>query len=191
MALTITLSRELTVELIRLIIAYYLMKYKRGISTEILVKFLFLILYTDSDGQRLLDAPRIRLPEEFRIYLKGPFVPIEKLLADTRGVLKGNDKYYVGNISKTYEEALKALEEEGLGDVAKYALKIVDIFGELEEEDIIRHTLNLLKLRDDFVKAMSFNMSLDAYLETVKKLKKIMESREVVDEEELYPELFK
>ena len=178
-------------ELIRLIIAYYLMKYKRGISTEILVKFLFLILYTDSDGQRLLDAPRIRLPEEFRIYLKGPFVPIEKLLADTRGVLKGNDKYYVGNISKTYEEALKALEEEGLGDVAKYALKIVDIFGELEEEDIIRHTLNLLKLRDDFVKAMSFNMSLDAYLETVKKLKKIMESREVVDEEELYPELFK
>jgi len=86
MSLIKELMRERTVDLVRLVIAYYIKKYGRGVSAESLVKLLFLILYTTEDGGKLLDAPRIRLPEEFRIYPKGPFIPIDRVLGGTYAV---------------------------------------------------------------------------------------------------------
>lgn len=188
--------REPAIDLVRLVIAYYIRKYGRGISTEVLVKLLFLILYTDADGTKLLDSPRARLPEEFRIYLKGPFIPIDRLLGGESemskyDIVKTGDSYYVKDINKDFEDSYRALEKRGLKDLADYAMRIIDIYGRLREGDIIAHSLEALGIRNEFIKAMAFNMSLDAYIDATRKLKGILESKETANEEELYPDLFK
>ncbi|WP_054843073.1 hypothetical protein [Vulcanisaeta souniana] len=118
MSLVKELLREPAIDLVRLVIAYYIRKYGRGISTEVLVKLLFLILYTDADGTKLLDSPRARLPEEFRIYLKGPFIPIDRLLGGESemskyDIVKTGDSYYVKDINKDFEDSYRALRKGG------------------------------------------------------------------------------
>ena len=41
------------------------------------------------------------------------------------------------------------------------------------------------------IKAVSFNMDLDVFIEAKKTLRRVLESSEYVDEVELYPDLFK
>ena len=158
-----------------------------------MAKLLFLILYTSDDGRRLLESPRVRLPEEFRIYLKGPFIPIDRLLGEPNmyGIVRTGDSYYVKDLDKALEEARRALEERGLGDLADYAMRIIDTYGGLREGELVNYTLEVLGIRNEAVKAMAFNMSLDAYIDAVRKLRKTLESRESIDEVELYPELFR
>ncbi|GAB6945248.1 hypothetical protein [Vulcanisaeta sp. JCM 14467] len=190
------LGKEPAINLVRLIIAHYMKRYGRGIRAEVLVKLLFFTLYTDLDGTKLLETPRVRLPEEFRIYLKGPFIPIDRLLGGETemgmyGIVKTGDSYYVKGVNKTLEEARRALEERGLKDLVDYALKIVDAYGGLSEDELIRRSLKVLGLEDEVIKAMAFNMSLDAYIDAITRLRKIVESGEFIDETELYPDLFK
>ncbi len=114
MSLIKELTREPTIDLVRFIIAYYIKKYNRGVKAEVLVKLLFLVLYTDEKG--LIDSPRVRLPEEFRIYLKGPFVPIDRLLGgelemSKYGIAKVGDSYYI-NVN-ALEDAYRSLEKRG------------------------------------------------------------------------------
>ncbi len=195
MSLIKELMRERTVDLVRLVIAYYIKKYGRGVSAESLVKLLFLILYTTEDGGKLLDAPRIRLPEEFRIYPKGPFIPIDRVLGGEiemgkYSIVKTGDKYYVKDLDKAFEESYRALKERGLGSLADYAVRIIDKYGGLEERELIEHALNVLGLRNEVAKAMAFNMNLDAYIDATKRLKRVLESKESINEEELYPDIF-
>ena len=190
------LGKEPAINLVRLIVAYYMKRYGRGIRAEVLVKLLFFTLYTDLDGTKLLEMPRVRLPEEFRIYLKGPFIPIDRLLGDETemsmyGIVKAGDNYYVKGVDRTLEEARRALEERGLKELVDYALRIVDAYGGLSEDELIRRSLKVLGLEDEVIKAMAFNMSLDAYIDAMIRLRKIMESGESIDETELYPGLFK
>ena len=67
----------------------------------------------------------------------------------------------------------------------------MNAYGNLREDELINHTLEVLGIRNEVIKAMAFNMSLDAYIDAVRKLRKILESKESVDETELYPELFR
>ena len=193
MALIRELMREPAINLIKLVIAYYVKRFNRGVKAGVLAKLLFLILYTSDDGRRLLESPRVRLPEEFRIYLKGPFIPIDRLLGEPNmyGIVKTGDSYYVKDLDKALEEARRALEERGLGDLADYAMRIIDTYGGLGEGELANYTLEVLGIRNEAVKAMAFNMSLDAYIDAVRKLRKTLESRESIDETELYPELFR
>lgn len=185
--------------LIKLIISRYMMRYNRSISTEVLVKLLFLTLYTDTDKDntpRLLDAPRARLPVEFRIYLKGPFLPIDELLKklgayDEGIIVKAGDKYLVRNSpNKVFENAYSELVEGGLKDLTDYAVRVVDEYGKYREDSLIELSMKILRL-SPIIKAMAFNMSLDAYIEARRALRKVFESNEYVDEEELYPDLFR
>lgn len=193
MALIRELMREPAINLIKLVIAYYVKRFNRGVKGGVLAKLLFLILYTSDDGRRLLESPRVRLPEEFRIYLKGPFIPIDRLLGEPNmyGIVRTGDSYYVKDLDKALEEARRALEERGLGDLADYAMRIIDTYGGLREGELINYTLEVLGIRNEAVKAMAFNMSLDAYIDAVRKLRKTLESRESIDEVDLYPELFR
>jgi hypothetical protein len=185
--------------LIKLIISRYMMRYNHSISTEVLVKLLFLTLYTDTDKDntpRLLDAPRARLPVEFRIYLKGPFLPIDELLKklgayDEGIIVKAGDKYLVRNSpNKVFENAYNELVKGGLKDLTDYAVRVVDEYGKYREDSLIELSMKILRL-SPIIKAMAFNMSLDAYIEARRALRKVFESNEYVDEEELYPDLFR
>jgi len=94
------LARKPTINLVKLIIGRYMVKYGRGISAKALTELLFLTLYTDNE--RLLNTPRIRIPEGFRIRSKGLYLPINKLLRrlgayDEGAVIRVGDKYYVKN----------------------------------------------------------------------------------------------
>ena len=94
-----------------------------------MIKLLFLILYTDDDDKRLLESPRVRLPEEFRIYLKGPFIPIDRLLggeSNMYGIVKTGDSYYVKDVDKALEETSKILEERGLRGLVDYVMRIIE-----------------------------------------------------------------
>ncbi|MCU7786909.1 hypothetical protein ODS41_03070 [Pyrobaculum sp. 3827-6] len=190
------LQRAVAVDLIRLVIAYYEKRFREGVSARKLAKLLFLAVYTTDEGARLLDLPRVRLPEDFVIYRRGPSIRIGFLLGGAseigkHGVVKTGRKYYVKGVDQVLKEASASLNGRGLGDLADYVLKIVDKFGPLSERELERYTLDLLGLRDEVAKALVFNMSLEAYLEGLKRLRKVQESGEYVDEEELYPDLFK
>ena len=193
MSVVYELARKPTINLVKLIIGRYMVKYGRGISVKALTELLFLTLYTDNE--RLLNAPRIRIPEGFRIRSKGLYLPINKLLRrlgayDEGAVIRVGDKYYVKNPEGAFKEAYDELTKNGLRELAEYATRVVDVYGGYGEEELTRLGEDILKLTP-MIKTVSFNMDLDVFIEAKKTLRRVLESGEYVDEVELYPDLFK
>jgi hypothetical protein len=187
------LARKPTINLVKLIIGRYMVKYGRGISAKALTELLFLTLYTDNE--RLLNTPRIRIPEGFRIRSKGLYLPINKLLRrlgayDEGAVIRVGDKYYVKNPEGAFKEAYDELTKNGLRELAEYATRVIDVYGGYGEEELTRLGEDILKLTP-MIKTVSFNMDLDVFIEAKKTLRRVLESGEYVDEVELYPDLFK
>ncbi len=194
MSLIDELTREPAVELIKLAIAYYAKKYGRSVNAAVLAKLLFFIIYTD--GTKLLNTPRIKLPGEFRIYSKGPSISIDEVLGGESkmieyGIVRTGDNYYVKGIEESFEESYRSLVERGLRDLAEQAIKVVDEYGALGMDDLIVRSLEALGIQGEVIKAMAFNMSLEAYMDVVRRLRSVLESKGSIDEEDLYPDLFK
>ncbi|AET31502.1 hypothetical protein P186_0032 [Pyrobaculum ferrireducens] len=70
-------------------------------------KLLFFTLYGEGE-------PVLRSPERFTIYLKGPFMPIDKL-AERCGidVVRVGDSYYVKNRERSRRRARRRLDAWG------------------------------------------------------------------------------
>lgn len=115
-------------------------KHGRSVNAAVLAKLLFFIIYTD--GTKLLDTPRIKLPGEFRVYSKGPSISIDEVLGGEskmikHGIVRTGDNYYVKDIDGSFEESYWSLVKRGLRDLAEQAIKVVDEYGALEVDDLI------------------------------------------------------
>jgi len=187
------LTRDESSCLVRLVTARYIMNYDKPASEEALSQLLFLTLYTRAkrDGSlTLLGKPRARFPVLFRL-LGAPFIPIDRLtrIVGAGDVVRVGSGYSIQNPGRAFGESYNALVQGGLKDLADYAVWVVDEYGGHSEDSLIELSMNILKL-SPIVRAMAFNMSLDAYLRVRRGLRRVFESGEYVDEEELCPELF-
>jgi len=188
------LTRGEAGSLVKLVIARYIMDYNKPVSEAVLSQLLFLTLYTRARGDGspvLLRRPRARLPVLFRL-LNAPYLPIGRLLGrvGVGDVVWVGDGYSIRDPARAFWESYNALVQGGLKDLTDYAVRVVDEYGKYREDSLIELSMKILRL-SPMIKAMAFNMSLDAYIEARRALRKVFESDEYVDEEELYPELFK
>jgi hypothetical protein len=188
------LSRDEARSLVRLVIAKYVLGHNKPVSEVVLSQLLFLTLYTRAKGNgslALLRRPRARLPTRF-ILLGAPYLPIGRLLgrAGAGGVVKTNGGYSIQDPSMVFSESYNTLAQGGFKDLAGYAVWVVDEYGKHSEDYLIELSTRVLGL-GPLIRAMAFNMSLDAFLRARAGLRRVMESGGYVDEEELYPELFR
>jgi hypothetical protein len=187
------LTRDEAGSLVRLVIARYNMRYGKPINSTILAQLLFLALYTTRRGNTLalLRRPRARFPVLFRL-LNAPYLPIGRLLGrvGVGDVVWVGDGYSIRDPARAFWGSYNALVQGGLKDLADYTVRVVDEYGGYSEEYLVELSTRVLGL-SPFIRAMAFNMSLDAYIEARRVLRKVFEGNEYVDEEELYPELFK
>ena len=187
------LTRDEAGSLVRLVIARYNMRYGKPINSTTLSQLLFLALYTArrNNTLALLRRPRARLPIPF-ILLGAPYLPIGRLL----GRVGVDDVVWVGNgysirdPARAFWESYNALVQGGLKDLTDYTVRVVDEYGGYSEGSLVELSTGVLGL-SPFIRAMAFNMSLDAYIEARRALRKVFESNEYVDEEVVFPELFK
>jgi len=151
-------------------------------------------LYTRARGDgslALLRRPRARLPVPFRL-LNMPYLPIDQLLAKAgiNDVVGASGGYVIRDPGNAFKGAYSELAGGGLKDLADYATWVVDEYGGYSEEYLVELSVGVLGL-SPFIRAMAFNMSLDAFLRARAGLGRLFGSGEYVDEEELYPELFR
>ncbi|MGC8584391.1 MAG: hypothetical protein ACP5MH_11805 [Thermoproteus sp.] len=181
--LVVQVGCEVSRHLLRLIVGRYLELHRRGPSAEVVSKLLFLTLYGEGE-------PVVRLPERFTIYLKGPFMPIDRL-AERCGidVVRVGDSYYVKRPGEAAAEGAAALRRMGLGELAERAVKVVEAYGRKSEEELAGLTLKMLGLEGD-VKALAFNVDLDAYLDFRRRLREAVRRTEYTDEVKEFPDLF-
>ena len=187
------LSRDEARSLVRLVIARYNMRYNKPVSGTILAQLLFLALYTTRRDNTLvlLRRPRARFPVPFRL-LNMPYLPIDQLLmkAGVDDVVGANGGYVIRDPGNAFKGAYSELARSGLKDLTDYTVRVVDEFCKYSEDSLVELSTEILRL-SPMIKAMAFNMSLDAYIEARRALRKVFKSNEYVDEEELYPDLFK
>ncbi|MCU7788419.1 hypothetical protein ODS41_10905 [Pyrobaculum sp. 3827-6] len=181
--LVIQVGCEVSRHLLRIIVGRYLELYRRGPSAEVVSKLLFFTLYGEGE-------PVLRLPEHFTIYLKGPFIPVDRL-AERCGidVVRVGDSYYVKKPGEAAAEGAAALRRMGLGELAETAMKVVEAYGRKSEEKLAELALKKLGLEGD-VKALAFNVDLDAYLDFRRRLKETLKKTKYTDEVEEFPDLF-
>jgi hypothetical protein len=151
-------------------------------------------LYTRAKGNgslALLRRPRARLPVLFRL-LNAPYLPIGRLFGrvGVGDVVWVGDGYSIRDPARAFWESYNALVQGGLGSLADYATWVVNEYGKHSEDSLVELSTEILRL-SPMIKAMAFNMSLDAFLRARAGLRRVMESGGYVDEEELYPELFR
>jgi hypothetical protein len=187
------LSRDEARSLVRLVIAKYVLGHNKPVSEVVLSQLLFLTLYTRAKGNKLmlLRRPRARLPTRF-ILLGAPYLPIGRLLgrAGAGGVVKTNGGYSIQDPSMVFSESYNTLAQGGFKDLAGYAVWVVDVFGGYGEDYLIELSTRVLGL-GPLIRAMAFGVGLDSFLRARAGLRRVMESGGYVDEEELYPELFR
>jgi hypothetical protein len=187
------LTRGEAGSLVKLVIARYNMRYGKPINSTTLAQLLFLALYTArrDNTLALLRRPRARLPVPFRL-LNMPYLPIDQLLAKAgiNDVVGASGGYVIRDPGNAFKGAYSELAGGGLKDLADYATWVVDEYGGYSEEYLVELSVGVLGL-SPFIRAMAFNMSLDAFLRARAGLGRLFGSGEYVDEEELYPELFR
>ena len=150
-------------------------------------------LYTRARGDgslALLRRPRARLPVPFRL-LNMPYLPIDQLLAKVGvgDVVGASGGFVIRDPGNAFKGAYSELAGGGLKDLADYATWVVDEYGGYSEEYLVELSTRVLGL-SPFIRAMAFNMSLDAFLRARAGLRRVMESGEYVDEEVVYGDLF-
>ncbi|MGB9706229.1 MAG: hypothetical protein ACPL3C_12320, partial [Pyrobaculum sp.] len=108
---------------------------------------------------------------------KGPFMPIDRL-AERCGidVVRVGDSYYVKKPGEAAAEGAAALRRMGLGELAETAMKVVEAYGRKSEEELAELALKKLGLEGD-VKALAFNVDLDAYLDFRRRLKETLKKQ--------------
>ena len=187
------LTRGEAGSLVKLVIARYNMRYGKPINSTTLAQLLFLALYTArrDNTLALLRRPRARLPVPFRL-LNMPYLPIDQLLmkVGVGDVVGASGGYVIRDPGNAFKGAYSELAGGGLKDLADYATWVVDEYGKYSEDSLIELSTEVLRL-SPMIKAMAFNMSLDAFLRARAGLGRLFGSGEYVDEEELYPELFR
>ena len=187
------LSRDEARSLVRLVIARYIMRYGKPINGTTLAQLLFLALYTTRRNNTLvlLRRPRARFPVPFRL-LNMPYLPIDQLLmkAGVDDVVGANGGYIIRDPGNAFKGAYSELAGGGLKDLADYATWVVDEFGGYSEDSLIELSTRVLGL-SPVIRAMAFNMSLDAFLRARAGLGRLLESGEYVDEEVVYEDLFR
>ena len=187
------LTRGEAGSLVKLVIARYNMRYGKPINSTTLAQLLFLALYTArrDNTLALLRRPRARLPVPFRL-LNMPYLPIDQLLAKAgiNDVVGASGGFVIRDPGNAFKGAYSELAGGGLKDLADYATWVVDEYGKYSEDSLIELSTEVLRL-SPMIKAMAFNMSLDAFLRARAGLGRLFGSGEYVDEEELYPELFR
>jgi hypothetical protein len=186
------LSRDEARSLARLVIARYIMRYGKPINSTTLAQLLFLALYTARRDNTLVlfRRPRARFPVPFRL-LNMPYLPIDQLLmkAGINDVMGASGGYVIRDPARAFWESYNALVQGGLKDLADYAVWIVDEFGRNGEEYLVELSTRVLGL-SPFIRAMAFNMSLDAFLRARAGLRRVLVSNEYEDEEVVYRDLF-
>jgi hypothetical protein len=187
------LTRGEAGSLVRLVIARYNMRYGKPINSTTLAQLLFLALYTARRDNTLvlLRRPRARLPVPFRL-LNMPYLPIDQLLmkVGVGDVVGASGGYVIRDPGNAFKGAYSELAGGGLKDLADYAVWVVDEYGGYSEEYLVELSTRVLGL-GPLIRAMAFNMSLDAFLRARAGLGRLFGSGGYVDEEELYPELFR
>jgi hypothetical protein len=187
------LSRDEAGSLVKLVIARYNMRYGKPINSTTLSQLLFLALYTTRRNNTLvlLRRPRARFPVPFRL-LNMPYLPIDQLLMKVgiNDVVGANGGYVTRDPGNAFKGAYSELTGGGLKDLADYATWVVDEYGKYSEDSLVELSTRVLGL-SPFIRAMAFNMSLDAFLRARAGLRRALVSGGYVDEEELYPELFR
>jgi hypothetical protein len=185
------LSRDEARSLVRLVIARYIMRYGKPINSTILSQLLFLALYTTRRNNTLvlLRRPRARLPIPF-ILLGAPYLPLDRLVGNASGVARTGGGYSIQDPGNAFKGAYSELAGGGLKDLADYTVRVVDEFGGYGEDSLVELSTGVLGL-SPLIRAMAFNMSLDAFLRARAGLRRVLVSGGYVDEEELYPELFR
>ncbi len=180
-----------------------------NVEEEKLVKLLFLALYAEPRGERLklrrdpplLDAEaedrrgrRVRL--EFRIYRRGPFIPLgalKRLVDEVASRLVGyrvealrvqrlpSGRVLVGLTDEmtrrrdTLEPVLRDLLAKALGgDMLRDVDAIVVRVARLPAENVTKLALDVLDL-DEELKAMAFNMPVDRFIEVRRRAARIGE----------------
>jgi len=99
------------------------------------------------------------------------------------------DGYSIRNPARAFWESYNALVQGGLGSLADYAIWVIDEYGGYSEEYLVELSTRVLGL-SPFIRAMAFNMSLDAFLRARAGLRRVLVSNEYVDEEVVYKDLF-
>ncbi len=187
------LSRGEAGSLVKLVIARYNMRYGKPINSTTLSQLLFLALYTArrDNTLALLRRPRARLPVPFRL-LNAPYLPIDQLLAKAGvgDVVGASGGFVIRDPGNAFKGAYSELAGGGLKDLADYAVWIVDEYGGYSEEYLVELSTRVLGL-SPFIRAMAFNMSLDAFLRARAGLGRLFGSGEYVDEELVYEDLFR
>jgi hypothetical protein len=187
------LTRDEAGSLVKLVIARYNMRYGKPINGTTLSQLLFLALYTARRDNTLvlLRRPRARLPVPFRL-LNAPYLPIDQLLAKAGvgDVVGASGGFVIRDPGNAFKGAYSELAGGGLKDLADYAVWIVDEYGGYSEEYLVELSTRVLGL-SPFIRAMAFNMSLDAFLRARAGLGRLFGSGEYVDEEVVYKDLFR
>ena len=188
------LSRGEASRLVKLVIARYIMDYNKPVSEAVLSQLLFLTLYTRARGDGslvLLRRPRARLPVPFRL-LNAPYLPIGRLLGrvGVGDVVWVGSGYSIRDPARAFWESYNALVQGGLKDLTDYAVRVVDEYGKYREDSLVELSTRVLGL-GPFIRAMAFNMSLDAFLRARAGLGRLFGSGEYVDEEVVYEDLFR
>ena len=172
------------------------------VEDEKLVKLLFFALYTEPgpDAMPVLRAnpPRLSPEAEFRIYLRGPYMRVQRLVEEMNRLstrLLGMRARAVVTLEKRLMPS--PLAREALGDLAE-ALRellrgrlepvygpgyldtvdewIVARLGRMSTGELEKLSLRVLHLEDEgppLKKAMVFNMGLDDYIEMLRELDRI------------------
>jgi hypothetical protein len=187
------LSRDEARSLVKLVIARYTMDYNKPVSEVVLAQLLFLALYTTrrNNALVLLRRPRARLPVPFRL-LNMPYLPIDQLLmkAGAVDVVVASGGYVIRDPGNAFKGAYSELAGGGLKDLTDYTVRVVDEYGGYSEEYLVGLSTRVLGL-SPFIRAMAFNMSLDAFLRARAGLGRLFGSGEYVDEEVVYRDLFR
>jgi len=187
------LTRDEAGSLVKLVIARYNMRYGKPINSTTLAQLLFLALYTTRRNNTLvlLRRPRARLPVPFRL-LNMPYLPIDQLLmkAGVDDVVGANGDYVIRDPGNAFKGAYSELAGGGLKDLTDYTVRVVDEYGGYSEDSLIELSTRVLGL-SPFIRAMAFNMSLDAFLRARAGLGRLFGSGEYVDEEVVYEDLFR
>jgi hypothetical protein len=105
-------------------------------------------------------------------------------------VVGASGGYVIRDPGNAFKGAYSELAGGGLKDLADYATWVVDEYGGYSEEYLVELSTRVLGL-SPFIRAMAFNMSLDAFLRARAGLGRLFGSGEYVDEEVVFPELFK
>jgi hypothetical protein len=148
--------------------------------------------YTRARGDgslALLRRPRARLPTRF-ILLGAPYLPIGRLLGRVGDVVWVGSGYSIRDPARAFWGSYNALVQGGLKDLTDYTVRVVDEFGGYGEEYLVGLSVGVLGL-SPLIRAMAFNMSLDAFLRARAGLGRLFGSGEYVDEEVVYEDLFR